>query len=71
MDLLIGRVAARQHGVVTSAQLSALGLSRGALAHRIRRGLLHPMHRGVYLWGPPEPFSRELRPRSSRAARTR
>lgn len=55
VDLLIGRVAARQHGVVTSAQLSALGLSRGALAHRIRRGLLHPMHRGVYLWGPPEP----------------
>ncbi|MEA2143601.1 MAG: hypothetical protein QOI64_2031 [Solirubrobacteraceae bacterium] len=55
VDLLIGRVAARQHGIVTSAQLSALGLGRGALAHRRRRGLLHAMHRGVYLWGAPEP----------------
>lgn len=55
VDLLIGRVAARQHGVVTSAQLRALGVGRGAVAHRVKRGLLHPVHRGVHLWGPPEP----------------
>ncbi len=54
-DLLIGRVAARQHGVITSRQLAALGVGRGALAHRIKRGLLHAIHRGVYLWGPPQP----------------
>jgi very-short-patch-repair endonuclease len=54
VDLLIGRVAARQHRVITSAQLSALGVGRGAVAHRIRRGLLHPMHRGVYVWGRPD-----------------
>jgi very-short-patch-repair endonuclease len=54
VDLLIGRVAARQHGVITSQQLAALGLGRGAQAHRIERGLLHAMHRGVYLWGPPD-----------------
>ena len=53
MDLLIGRVAARQHGIVTSRQLAALGLGRGAVAHRIKRGLLHAIHRGVYLWGSP------------------
>jgi very-short-patch-repair endonuclease len=53
VDLLIGRVAARQHGVITARQLTSLGVGRGALAHRIKRGLLHPIHRGVYLWGAP------------------
>ncbi len=53
VDLLIGRVAARRHGVITSKQLAALGLGRGAQAYRVKRGLLHAMHRGVYLWGPP------------------
>lgn len=55
VDLLIGRVAARQHGIVTSRQLAALDVGRGAVAHRMRRGLLHAIHRGVYLWGPPGP----------------
>lgn len=52
-DLLIGRVAARQHRVISREQLAELGLGRGAIAHRIERGLLHPLHRGVYLWGAP------------------
>jgi len=54
VDRLIGLVAARQHGVITSAQLGLLGVGRGAVAHRIKRGLLHVIHRGVYLWGPPD-----------------
>ncbi len=53
VDLVIGRVAGRQHGVVTAGQLRSLGVGRGGLEHRLRRGLLHPMHRGVYLWGTP------------------
>jgi very-short-patch-repair endonuclease len=53
VDLLIGRVAARQHGVITTRQLAALGAGRGAVAHRVERGLLHAMHRGVHLWGAP------------------
>lgn len=55
VDLLIGRVAARQHGIVTSRQLAALDVGRGAVGARMRRGLLHAIHRGVYLWGPPTP----------------
>ena len=45
-------VAARQHGVVTTAQLAAAGLGRHAIAHRVRAGWLRRLHRGVYLVGP-------------------
>jgi len=44
----------RQHGVVTSAQLRELGFSAQAIAHRVRRGRLHRVHRGVYAVGSPE-----------------
>jgi very-short-patch-repair endonuclease len=50
-DRLIGLVASRQHGVILREQLAALGLGRGAIAHRRRRGLLHPLHDGAYVWG--------------------
>jgi very-short-patch-repair endonuclease len=53
VDLRIGLVAARQDVVITVGQLRALGLGRGAIAHRRKRGLLHPLHVGVYRWGPP------------------
>jgi very-short-patch-repair endonuclease len=43
------RLAARQHAVVTSAQLSAAGLSFDAIRHRVKQGRLKRMHRGVYL----------------------
>jgi very-short-patch-repair endonuclease len=33
-------------------QLRALGLGRGAIEHRVKRGLLHPLHQRVYSWGP-------------------
>ena len=53
VDRLIGRVAAEQDGIVTWDQLRALGLGRGAIEHRVRRGVLHVLHRRVYRWGVP------------------
>jgi very-short-patch-repair endonuclease/predicted transcriptional regulator of viral defense system len=41
----------RQHGVLTHAQLAALGFSAKAIKHRVRTGRLHPIHRGVYAVG--------------------
>jgi hypothetical protein len=55
VDRLIAEVAATQHGAVSHQQLVTLGVGRGGIASRVRRGLLHPMHRGVYLWGHPSP----------------
>jgi very-short-patch-repair endonuclease len=39
---------------VTRAQLTALGLSRRGIQHRIARGRLHPVGRGIYAVGRPE-----------------
>ena len=50
-DRAIARLAARQHGVVTWDQLLRVGVSRGAIAHRLANGRLHRVHRGVYLVG--------------------
>jgi len=44
----------RQHGVVSYGQLTALGLSRRAIQHRVAKGKLHPIVRGVYAVGRPE-----------------
>jgi hypothetical protein len=44
-------LAGRQHGVVATRQLSALGLARGGVAARARAGRLHRVHRGVYAVG--------------------
>jgi hypothetical protein len=47
----LARLAARQYGHVTLAQLLALGFQRGAIAHMCRvRRLIH-VHRGVYAVG--------------------
>jgi hypothetical protein len=51
-------LAARQHGVVTVAQLRAAGLTGSAVSKRVRRGVLHPIHAGVYAYGHPA-LSRE------------
>lgn len=51
IDIRIARLAERQHGVIARAQLVALGLGRGAIESRIRRGWLHPVHHGVYAVG--------------------
>ena len=48
---LVAALAAEQHGVVSRAQLVGVGLGRRAIEHRISRGLLHPVHRGVYAVG--------------------
>ncbi|HVI18514.1 MAG TPA: type IV toxin-antitoxin system AbiEi family antitoxin domain-containing protein, partial [Gaiellales bacterium] len=44
-------VAGSQHGVISHAQLVASGYSAQAIHHRIRRGRLHPIYRGVYAVG--------------------
>ena len=47
----VAQVARRQHGVISRAQLEGLGIDRGAIAWRLRRGRLHSVHRGVYAVG--------------------
>jgi very-short-patch-repair endonuclease len=49
--MAIARLAGRQHGVVTRAQLAALGVGRGAVERRVAAGRLHRLHRGVYAVG--------------------
>lgn len=44
-------LAAGQHGVVSRAQLLELGLSSGAITHRLRRGRLHAVAQGIYAVG--------------------
>lgn len=50
-DAAIAALAARQYGVVARRQLVALGIGRRAIAFRIERRRLHPLHRGVYAVG--------------------
>jgi very-short-patch-repair endonuclease len=45
-------VAARQHGMVTTAQLAEARIGRRAVARRIAKGWLVPQFRGVYQVGP-------------------
>jgi very-short-patch-repair endonuclease len=52
-DAAIARIAARQHGVVSLAQLEGLGIHRQARSARLRRGWLHRVHRGVFAVGHP------------------
>lgn len=47
-------LAAEQHGVVARRQLLALGLSAQSIQHRLTRGRLHRIHRGVYAVGRPD-----------------
>jgi very-short-patch-repair endonuclease len=50
----VWRIAATQHGVVARRQLLELGLSAQAIQHRIEKGRLHRIERGVYAVGRPE-----------------
>jgi Protein of unknown function (DUF559)/Transcriptional regulator, AbiEi antitoxin len=50
-DPMVAVVAARQEGMISTEQLLAVGVDRGAIAWRVRRGRLHPYCRGVYSVG--------------------
>lgn len=60
-DELLGRIAARQRGRVTTAQLRGCGLDKRAVARRVRAGRLIPEHRGVFAVAhrAPIPFAAE------------
>lgn len=49
----IARLAVLQHGVVSMAQLTALGFSRWAVWRLVQAGHLHGVYRGVYAVGYP------------------
>ena len=51
-DAVILALAARQHGVVSRAQLLRAGLSGKVIDGRLARGLLRALHRGVFQVGP-------------------
>jgi very-short-patch-repair endonuclease len=51
VDRAVAAIADRQGGVVSRAQLLALGLGVAAIDHRVRTGRLHVVHRGVYSVG--------------------
>jgi hypothetical protein len=47
----VAATAARQHGLVTTAQLLATGIASDTITAWLRRGRLHRVHRGVYSVG--------------------
>src|SRR6478752_2992036 len=46
-------LARRQHGVIARRQLLALGMSGQSVQHRVDRGRLHRIDRGIYAVGRP------------------
>src|SRR3954454_5232212 len=60
-DAAIAALAKRQQGVVTTAQLEAVGIGRRGVAHRVANGRLIRIFRGVYRVGPiSAPYGREM-----------
>lgn len=51
VDRRIAEVAGHQAGVVSVEQLQRIGLSKAQIGWRVRKGLLHPLHRGVHAVG--------------------
>jgi hypothetical protein len=49
----IAKIAARQHGVVSTHQLLDLGLTRSAVNQRVAAGRLHRVHPGAFAVGHP------------------
>lgn len=60
VERAIARIAARQDNVITGDQLTAAGLGRGAIAHRVKVRAMQRLHVNVYLLGaaPPTPMAR-------------
>jgi very-short-patch-repair endonuclease len=50
-DQLLARIAGRQHGVVSTAQLQGAGVDKDGITRRVNAGRLHRMHRRVYAVG--------------------
>lgn len=53
VQLKAAEIAARQHGVVTFAQLLTAGMTHSTISRRAREGWLHRIYRGVYAVGNP------------------
>jgi very-short-patch-repair endonuclease len=52
-DRIAAWVASQQLGLIQSSQLYACGIGRSSVTRRRRRGILHPVHQGVFLFGQP------------------
>jgi very-short-patch-repair endonuclease len=50
-DTAVARIAAKQHGIVSVAQLHEAGLDKSAISRRAKAGRLHRIHHGVYAVG--------------------
>jgi hypothetical protein len=50
-DEVIAEIASRAHGVVTRSEILGAGLTPGEVKRRREKGLLTPVHRGVYRVG--------------------
>jgi len=61
LDRAIAALGAGQQGVLTLAQLNALGLRNRAVQRRAASGRLHRVHRGVYALAPAELLTRDGR----------
>jgi very-short-patch-repair endonuclease len=50
-DVRVAKIAARQHGIVSIAQIIAVGIGRSGVGRRVQTGRLHRVHHGVYAVG--------------------
>jgi very-short-patch-repair endonuclease len=53
-DLRAAELTRRQDGVIGASDLRAVGLERDAVRRRVARGVLHPIHPGVFAFGSPD-----------------
>jgi very-short-patch-repair endonuclease len=54
LAMQVWQLARTQHGVVALFQLLELGYTMSAIKHRVAKGRLHPVRRGVYAVGRPQ-----------------
>jgi very-short-patch-repair endonuclease len=50
-DAAIAQIAGSQHGIISTEQLQAIGVSSGGITRRTAAGRLHRIHKGVYAVG--------------------